>query len=53
MDEEAMWKGLYETLQEKKTKPPTEHDMQYVNNCFIIIMFLKFNFLPTKIYRYN
>lgn len=27
MDEEAMWKGFYDKLQEiKKTQPPTEHD---------------------------
>ncbi|XP_055698353.1 protein unc-13 homolog 4B isoform X3 [Phlebotomus papatasi] len=26
MDEEAMWKGFYEKLQEIKAKPPTEHE---------------------------
>lgn len=31
MDEEAMWKNLYETMQEAKTLPPTEHESQYVN----------------------
>lgn len=30
MDEEAMWKGLYEKLQEGKTKPLTEHEVRYV-----------------------
>lgn len=30
MDEEAMWKNLYETMQEAKNLPPTEHESQYV-----------------------
>lgn len=30
MDEEAMWKGLYEKMQEAKAKPPTEHESKYV-----------------------
>lgn len=30
MDEEAMWKGIYEKLQEIKNNPPTEHEAQYV-----------------------
>lgn len=30
MDEEAMWKGLYEKIQADKEKPPTEHDSLYV-----------------------
>ncbi|KAJ6638361.1 Protein unc-13 like 4B, partial [Pseudolycoriella hygida] len=28
MDEEAMWKGFYEKLQEAKSNPPTEHEAQ-------------------------
>lgn len=28
MDEEAMWKGFYDKLQEIKSKPPTEHDVK-------------------------
>lgn len=30
MDEEAMWKGIYDKLQEIKNNPPTEHEAQYV-----------------------
>lgn len=32
MDEEAMWKGIYDKLQEIKNNPPTEHEAQYVFN---------------------
>lgn len=32
MDEEAMWKGIYDKLQEIKSNPPTEHEAQYVLN---------------------
>lgn len=35
MNEEAMWKGIYEKLQEEKFKPQrdlTDHDAKYV--CF-------------------
>ncbi|KAG4080156.1 hypothetical protein HA402_008227 [Bradysia odoriphaga] len=28
MDEEAMWKGIYDKLQEIKNNPPTEHEAQ-------------------------
>lgn len=45
MDEEAMWKGIYDKLQEIKSQPPTEHDQQYVfvvENC---IFFLCVNML--------
>lgn len=27
-----MWKGLYETMQEAKNSPPTEHETKYVFN---------------------
>lgn len=30
MDEEAMWKNLYETMKEAKNRPPTERESQYV-----------------------
>lgn len=30
MDEEVMWKSLYEKMQEAKNSPPTERESQYV-----------------------
>lgn len=30
MDEEAMWKGFYEKIQEQKNQPNTEHQAMYV-----------------------
>lgn len=40
MDEEAMWKGIYDKLQEIKSQPPTEHDQQYVFVQLKIIFFV-------------
>lgn len=38
MDEEAMWKGLYEKLQEQRFSPPTEHESKY-GKCMITGIF--------------
>lgn len=31
MDEESMWKGFYDKLQQQKSVEEQEHDRQYVN----------------------
>jgi hypothetical protein len=37
MDEEMMWKGFYDKLQEIKQQPPTQHDAEYVFTNFVVI----------------
>lgn len=32
MDEESMWKGFYEKLQQQKSVEEQVHDSRYVNN---------------------
>lgn len=45
MDEEAMWKGFYDKLQEIKENPVTEHEAQYV----IIFFHLLFKFYKSPV----